>query len=65
MTVYNPEIRLAQPFRDSVKGVLLHCVDMADTPSDQKSMILTMYESGLLSCAETFAQIATRELEEA
>jgi hypothetical protein len=60
-----PDNRLPQPLRSSVKGVLLRCVDMAETPSDQKSMILTMYESGLLSCAETFAQIATRELEEA
>jgi len=63
MTVYNPEIRLAQPFRDSVKGVLLRCIDMAATPSDAKSMILTMYESGLLSVPETFAQIETRGLE--
>lgn len=63
MTVYNPEIRLAQPFRDSVKGALLRCIDMAATPSDAKSMILTMYESGLLSVPETFAQIETRGLE--
>jgi len=65
MNNYTPENRLPQPFRDSVKAVLLRCVEMADTPSDQKSMILTMYESGLLSCAETFSQIATRKLENA
>jgi len=65
MNNYTPEDRLPQPFRSSVRTVLLRCVDMADTVSDQKSMILTMYESGLLSCAETFAQIAVRGLEKA
>lgn len=58
-----PDNRLPQPFRSSVKDVLLRCVDMAETPPDAKSMILTMYESGLLSAADTFAQIATRGLE--
>jgi hypothetical protein len=57
-----PENRLPQPLRNNVKGVLLRCVDMAETPSDAKAMILTMYESGLLSVPETFAHIETRGL---
>jgi len=65
MNNYTREDRLPQPFRNAVQAVLLRCVEMADTPSDQKAMILTMYESGLLSCAETFSQIATRGLENA
>lgn len=63
MDDYTPEDRLAQPFRRPVQAVLLRCVDMAETPSDAKDMILTMYESGLLSVADTFAQIAARQLE--
>jgi len=62
MEDYIPEVRLAQPFRSSVRGVLLRCVDMAASPSDAKVMLTTMYESGLLSAPETFAQIVTRQL---
>lgn len=65
MSDYTPEDRLPQPFRRPVQAVLLRCVDMAECRSDAKSMILTMYESGLLSVADTFAQIATRKLEDA
>lgn len=60
---HTPEDRMPQPLRGAVRGVLLRCVDMAETGSDQKSMLITMYESGLLSCAETFAHIAIRKLE--
>jgi hypothetical protein len=65
MIDYTPENRLPQPFRRPVQSVLLRCVDMAECQSDAKAMILTMYESGLLSVADTFAQIAARGLEEA
>ena len=65
MTDYTPEDRLPQPFRKPVQAVLLRCVDMAATPADAKAMILTMYESGLLSVPDTFAQIAARGLEAA
>lgn len=60
---YTPEDRLLQPMRRPLQSVLLRCVDMAETPSDAKSMILTMYETGLLSVSDTFAQIAVRGLE--
>ena len=63
MQRYTPENRLPQPFRECVKAALLRCVDMAGSPSDAKAMILTMYESGLLSVPETFAQIEARGLE--
>lgn len=63
MSQHTPEDRLPQPLRSAVRSVLLRCVDMADNGADQKSMLLTMYESGLLSCAETFAHITSRHLE--
>jgi len=60
---HTPEDRLPQPLHGAVRSVLLRCVDMAESAADQKSMLLTMYESGLLSSAETFAHIASRNLE--
>lgn len=65
MQEYTPEDRLPQPFRKPVQSVLLRCVDMAQSRPDAKSMILTMYETGLLSVADTFAQIAARGLDDA
>lgn len=60
---YNPEDRLPQPLRAPVQALMLRCVDMAETPSDAKAMLMTMYQSGLLSVADTFAQIAARGLQ--
>ncbi len=51
------------PLRESVRAVLLRCVDMADSQSDAKAMLLTMYETGMLTAAETFAHIVSRRLE--
>lgn len=65
MTSYNDSDPLPQSFRGPLQRVLLRCVDMAETPSDKKAMILTMYESGMLSPSETFAHIASRGLQSA
>jgi len=65
MRNFTPEDRLPQPFRLAVRAVLLRCMDMAESQSDAKAMILTMYESELLSVVETFAEIASRGLEAA
>ena len=63
MDEYTTNSGMPQPLRTSVKGVLLRCVDMASTPYDERTMLLTMYETGLLSCAEAFAHLVTRRLE--
>lgn len=65
MTDFTPELPEPQPLAFHLKRVLLQCADMADTPGNTKAMILTMYESGLLTPAETFAHIASRGLESA
>jgi len=65
MTSYNDSDPSSQSFRGPLQRVLLRCVDMADTPADKKSMLLTMYESGMLSPTETFAHIASRGLQSA
>lgn len=63
MREYTTDSGMPQPLRTSVKAVLLRCVDMADTLNGERTMLLTMYETGLLSCAETFAHLVTRRLE--
>lgn len=46
-----------------VKRVLLRCVDMADSADNAKAMLMTMYQTGLLSLEEKQHEMTFRSLE--
>ena len=64
MKLYIEQLPVAQPVASWFVEALLAGVDAAE-PADAKHMILTMYESGLLSEAEAVREISSRGLESA
>lgn len=62
---YMREPTPAQPVKESVKRILVQTIINAREPSEQKTMIMSCYESGIFSCPETFAFIHVLGLKEA
>ncbi len=65
MSYYTGDPCPAQPIRDSFKRILSHVVAEAYPKSEQKELLLIMYENRLISCAECFALIHIYGLKDA
>ena len=50
--------RPAQPIGEAARSILYKIIVNAETKADQKAFVLTGYESGYFSVAETFAWFA-------